>query len=198
MLRLKQYPSRSPYWYVRGTVAGTRVDESTGTTNEKLAQLFLERREMVLYENRHLTYRSWAHIPEPIIDELRKVFYSSLKNARVRKQDNQLSFAFVKSLYIRQRGRCALSGIPFKIERPEGKSSHHRPFAPSIDRIDNSKSYVVGNVRLVCRIANMAMNIWGEEALRDLALGVADMWARGCEIDAQSEDDQIGQESANG
>ena len=43
------------------------------------------------------------------------------------------------------------------------------PWAPSIDRIDNSKGYEAGNVRMVCVAANFAMNAWGEEALYELA-----------------------------
>lgn len=54
--------------------------------------------------------------------------------------------------------RCAVSGIPFD---PPGKG----PFAPSVDRIDASRGYQSGNVRVVCNIVNYAMNEWGEAAL---------------------------------
>jgi hypothetical protein len=64
-------------------------------------------------------------------------------------------------------GRCQLSGLPFEFD----KQGHRvkRPFAPSLDRIDHKGGYVHGNVRLVCVAANVAMNVWGEAALRRLA-----------------------------
>jgi hypothetical protein len=42
-------------------------------------------------------------------------------------------------------------------------------WAPSIDRIDNSKGYELGNVRLVAWIINRARNDGTDEALLDMA-----------------------------
>jgi hypothetical protein len=36
------------------------------------------------------------------------------------------------------------------------------PFRPSIDRIDSSVGYVVGNCRVVLVAVNIAMSTWGE------------------------------------
>ena len=54
---------------------------------------------------------------------------------------------------------CAVTGIPM-LARSSGD-----PFSWSIDRVHGPAGYVDGNVRLVCRITNMAMNQWGEEIL---------------------------------
>jgi hypothetical protein len=35
---------RSPYWYIRGSIRGLRVDESTGLSDERAAQELLARR----------------------------------------------------------------------------------------------------------------------------------------------------------
>jgi hypothetical protein len=43
------------------------------------------------------------------------------------------------------------------------------PWQPSIDRIDNAKGYEPGNMRVVALIANLAMNVWGEKPLLDMA-----------------------------
>ena len=57
-------------------------------------------------------------------------------------------------------GHCAVTGIPFIYD-------HRGSFAsPSIDRIDSDKGYEPGNVRMVCKIVNMAMGHWGEDILR--------------------------------
>jgi hypothetical protein len=61
-------------------------------------------------------------------------------------------------------GRCAVTGVPFSLER---HGAGRAPLAPSLDRIDDGKGYQVGNVRLVCQIANLAMNVWCAETLRD-------------------------------
>lgn len=50
MLRLKRYPARSPYWYIRGTVAGKGVFESTGTIDRDQAERFRRKRETEIYE----------------------------------------------------------------------------------------------------------------------------------------------------
>ena len=50
MLRLKRYPKRSPYWLVRGTVAGIRIFESTGTTDRGQAEAFRIRLERQVWE----------------------------------------------------------------------------------------------------------------------------------------------------
>lgn len=50
MLRLKRYPARSPYWYVRGTVAGVIVSESTKTADRGLAEQYRQKREREIYE----------------------------------------------------------------------------------------------------------------------------------------------------
>lgn len=47
-----------------------------------------------------------------------------------------------------------------------------RPFAPSLDRIDSTRGYVVGNVQFVCTAANFAKGQWGLDVLRRIARGV--------------------------
>lgn len=72
---------------------------------------------------------------------------------------------FIESLFEQQRFRCAVSGLPLAM--PQGKPK--QPFCPSLDRIVPALGYVKGNVRIVCEIANVAMNAWGAEPLERLA-----------------------------
>lgn len=50
MLRLKKYPKRSPYWCVRGTVAGVELFESTGTVDRGQAEEYRRKREREVYD----------------------------------------------------------------------------------------------------------------------------------------------------
>ena len=60
---------------------------------------------------------------------------------------------WAKSAFDAQDGRCALSGMLFKKDRPR-----RAPFAPSIDRMDPKKGYTPDNCQLVAYIVNCAKN----------------------------------------
>lgn len=49
MLRLKKY-AKSPYWQVRGTVAGKLIHQSTGTTDRAIAEKFRRKLEKETYD----------------------------------------------------------------------------------------------------------------------------------------------------
>lgn len=69
--------------------------------------------------------------------------------------------------------RCELTGIPFEIGTRTSAAKHYkRPYAPSIDRRDNSLGYTAENIRVVCTCVNLAMNVWGEEVLLKMAAGL--------------------------
>lgn len=89
-----------------------------------------------------------------------------------RRYEFDLDAYFLFSLFDEQDGRCAVSGI--EMERPQAAAFRtDQPFMISVDRIDNSKGYTRGNVRLVCLIVNLAMNTWGPGPLERLALAMA-------------------------
>lgn len=58
-------------------------------------------------------------------------------------------------------GVCAVTGIRFHLETNAGR--HH--FTPSIDRIDNTRGYVPGNVRVVIWAFNAMRGDWGDDIL---------------------------------
>lgn len=61
----------------------------------------------------------------------------------------------VVSLYIAQKGRCALSDAVMHITPGIGRKNVR---AMSIDRIDSSANYTLDNVQLVCAIINIMKN----------------------------------------
>ena len=49
-LKLKRWPEKSAYWYIRGTIQGIRVFESTGEVERKKAEAYRLTREQELFE----------------------------------------------------------------------------------------------------------------------------------------------------
>lgn len=69
----------------------------------------------------------------------------------------------IDELLVSQGWRCAVSNLPL-IPSAQNKSGRH-PFGPSLDRIVPHLGYARGNVRVICNMANFAINEWGIEAL---------------------------------
>lgn len=61
-----------------------------------------------------------------------------------------LTLDYIKDLWNKQNGRCALSNIEMTFLLKEGRV----PTNVSIDRIDRTKGYIEGNVQLVCMACN--------------------------------------------
>lgn len=61
-------------------------------------------------------------------------------------------------------GHCEVTGLPFDM-KPMGSASKKNPYAPSLDRIDNSKGYTVDNVRIVLWAVNLMHGEMTDEQL---------------------------------
>jgi len=106
------------------------------------------------------------------LDELRRFLRTKLtvlkarpeaRSGRLKSVDLDAS-AIIREAEICQ-WRCAVTGTPLSLKKVNGRM----PFAPSIDRIDSAGDYTMDNVRVVCVAANLAMNVWGERPLREMA-----------------------------
>lgn len=96
-------------------------------------------------------------------EELR--LFSKLKNlctkARLRQQefDPKVDWKYLFDLWVNQNGECAYSGLPLSIEA-------NHPHSVSLDRIDSSEGYVVGNLQLLSWTVNrMKMDLSEDEFL---------------------------------
>jgi hypothetical protein len=85
-------------------------------------------------------------------------------------------------LYTRQKGLCAITEERMTWEPPQltFSSTEPRPCAAqiSIDRIDNAKGYVVGNVRLVCWYINNMLGDFGYEVYLHFAQRICHMMTK--------------------
>jgi len=119
---------------------------------EKLQQWRSDNKERLLEQHRERNKRS-----------PRYAFSSTLAMARKRAEVT-INQDYLMCLYDSQEGLCALSGI--RMTWATGKTA---PTSISIDRIDNSKGYVDGNVRLVCVCVNAFKSTMSDEELLKIA-----------------------------
>lgn len=159
--------SRNGVYCVHGTISGRRVRVSCRTQNENEAKVFLGdlRREYLSgwrdgYDNQDI---SWKAVANAMNGRHRQ---SAIK----RSIPFQINSADIYALMSEADFRCAISGIPFSKKADLG--GRMDPWAPSVDRIENRHGYVKDNIRVVCVIANMAMNQWGYDALLRLSKAV--------------------------
>jgi len=80
---------------------------------------------------------------------------------------------YLARLWEEQEGRCALTGWTMQLEPSDSTS----PNQASLDRIDNQKGYIRGNVRFLCLMANYARNQFDDEISDPfLSCGGATAW----------------------
>lgn len=85
--------------------------------------------------------------------------------ARIRSLDFAITIEYAWELFEKQQGRCALSGVPITLEESV-RSRLQEPDSEtaSLDRIDSSQGYLVGNVQWVHKTVNrMKMHMSDED-----------------------------------
>jgi hypothetical protein len=93
-------------------------------------------------------------------DPVKPLFFGCRNRARRGGLEFNLSLEYLQNLWQRGDGKCTLSGIPFAIDNSQSKFSKS-PYRPSLDRIDNNRGYIVGNVRFVLWGLNLSINEYG-------------------------------------
>jgi hypothetical protein len=124
--------------------------------------------EKHLNKERYAKHRvKWMEIRRKYAATARGRMFGLLNSARDRSKKNgwsyDLDFEWLHEKYESQDGRCALTGLQFRLEAASGMGFRYNPLAPSLDRIDTNRGYTRDNVRLVCTAINLALNEFGEE-----------------------------------
>ena len=112
-----------------------------------------------------------AHQPTEagsIKEYISTLFVEARKRAAKKGIEYTLTADDEKRIKFQHSYRCALTNVPFSLDR---MGFNRTPYAPSLDRIDSQQGYTRENVRLVCTATNYAMNEWGEGVFSRLALG---------------------------
>lgn len=161
---LVQLPGRS--LTIAATLSGKRYRISTRTDDERVAlqklRDFIFEHEGAWRIGRANTPTDWRAIAKALTSRQRDA-------AKARGHAFLITAPYVYGLMAESGFRCSISGVPFTIG--SGELDVH-PWAPSIDRIDNRHGYLPDNVRVVCIVANIAMNRWGYDTLLRLARGI--------------------------
>lgn len=85
---------------------------------------------------------------------IRTMFQALRRGARMREIPFILLVSDIEAKFEQQNWKCARTGIQFELTAGEGR----KPFAPSVDRIDNSRGYEPGNIQIVIWMYNIAKN----------------------------------------
>lgn len=102
-----------------------------------------------------------------INDALASKIKAALTRDRKMGRKADIDIEWAKAQIAAQNNACALTGIPFQYQGlRKGRLS---PFAPSLDRIDNSKGYEKSNVKIVVSAINMMRLDWGDDVFDAVA-----------------------------
>lgn len=98
------------------------------------------------------------------IDEFTPFRYH-IRNAKRRTNLNKdIDVKFLKDLWDSQQGCCAVTGLKLEHRYLSWmKNQRKSPYQASLDRIDNNKGYIRGNVRFVCLMYNYARNNFSDK-----------------------------------
>lgn len=85
--------------------------------------------------------------------------------AKLKKRHTEVNvtWEFLVDLWNTQEGMCAITGKPMDLIKGNGRKLN----SPSLDRIDNHKGYVMGNVRWVCDVVNMMKGTMTDTELKE-------------------------------
>ena len=86
-----------------------------------------------------------------------------------------LNVIYLKKLWEEQNGICPITGWNLILPKDTAKAwDINNPSNASLDRIDNSKGYMQGNVRYIAFMANIARSSFTDEQLIEFCKAVAE------------------------
>lgn len=113
------------------------------------------------------------------VGDLSRTFFNYFKyTAKRRSIEFLVTIEELWGLFEQQGGKCALSGIPLKFPIGNGYGGANTTIeSPSLDRIDSTKPYVVGNVQWLHKHINIMKNAFGQVEFIALCHAVANQHA---------------------
>lgn len=162
------WQNKNGVWYFCRSINKKTVRVSTGTRDFQIAQ----RIAATIEERKRFEVASSWWRQEIEAAELGqahcclKKMLAVAKNRSIKRQvEFTLTLPQIVLLATACEGRCAVSGM----ELSPAYCGKRRPFYPSLDRIDCTLGYTLGNCRIVCLIVNYAMADFGADAFMVVA-----------------------------
>jgi hypothetical protein len=93
--------------------------------------------------------------------EFRWYIKNVIKNSKKRNQKYDVDLEYISEMWKRQNGICPFTKQKLEL-RTHSNKEKAGPYSASLDRIDNSKGYIRGNIRFVALIFNYARNIFSD------------------------------------
>ena len=106
-------------------------------------------------------------LSQEVKSRINKLYHSSKSNSVKKDLSFSITTDYLETLYIGCQGRCPFTGI--KLDPQGGSIAERNPKGISIDRINNSKGYEKGNVRLVSTWYNNAKAAGSDEFLQEMS-----------------------------
>lgn len=72
-----------------------------------------------------------------------------IRNANIRRIPFEITIQYAWNVFEKQAGKCAITGVDIEFGR-----RHRTPTTASLDRIDNTKGYIEGNIHWVHKRIN--------------------------------------------
>jgi hypothetical protein len=94
--------------------------------------------------------------------EFRWYMKNIIKNSKAKNQIHDIDLEYIKNLWEEQDGVCPFAKQKLELRTHTSKQKAG-PYSASLDRIDNNKGYIRGNIRFVSLIFNYARNTFSDE-----------------------------------
>jgi hypothetical protein len=104
-------------------------------------------------DNKEAVHKQQNAIKRTLNGKLTNLITTSRYRCKISKREHTIDTAYLKSLYIKQEGKCAITGTEMEIRGTNCAADS--PYSISLDRIDSELGYIDGNVWLVCTGINL-------------------------------------------
>lgn len=85
-----------------------------------------------------------------------------IKNSKKRNQTYDVDLEYLSDIWKKQNGICPFTKQKLELRTHSDKEKAN-PYSASLDRIDNTKGYIRGNIRFVSLIFNYARNTFSDD-----------------------------------
>lgn len=148
VLKISHTNSRRKFWECKCDCGGSKV-----CTTKSLTSGYVKSCGCAIRNKNHIRWKGYEDIPYD--------FFSSYKRgALTRGLDFEITIEYVWEIFKSQNFKCALSGIDLCFSETRKQRGLR---TVSIDRKDNKKGYVLGNIQLVHKVINIMKNKLNDE-----------------------------------